>query len=57
MNITRRIADMRELDVEVIEDCNPASVRALACEIGKVTERSYKTMVRSKTSIVVVRIK
>jgi len=57
MNITRRIADMRELDVEVIEDCNPASVRVLVCEIGKVTDRQYRTMVRSKTSIVVVRIK
>ena len=48
---------MRELDVEVIEDCNPASVRALACEIGKVTERKYRTMARSKTSIVVVRVR
>lgn len=57
MNISRKIADMRELDVEIIEDCNPASVRTLACEIAKVTDRQYKTMVRSKTSIVVVRIK
>lgn len=48
---------MRELDVVTIEDCNPASVRVLVCEIGKVTDRQYRTMVRSKTSIVVVRIK